>query len=155
MRNKIFRKSLAVFLAVISFVFIFTSCTPKTNPPKEDTFSLIMDFAQSTVKVGEKVTYKAILKNSSAKSFNLKYSDELISLYVVKNSDKNAVSTSSSEVKEIDIAPNGQAEKYVDFVPNEAGEYVIKTSSSFKIDGKDYDKEYNYKCEEIKITVVK
>lgn len=157
MSGKYFKKSLAVFLAIISFMFIFTSCAPKTNPPKESTFSLVMDFAQTTVKVGEKVTYKAILKNSSDKSHNLKYSNELISLNIVEKSDKksgNSVNASSSDEKESYIAPNGQAEKYIDFIPTEAGEYVLKAYSSFKIYGKDYDREYNCKCEEIEITVV-
>lgn len=157
MNGKNFQKSVAVFLAIISFMFIFTSCTPKTNPPKESTFTLVMDFAQTTVKVGEKVTYKAILKNSSDKSHNLKYSDELISLSIVKKSDKkssDSVNASSSDVKENCISPNGQAEKYIDFVPTEAGEYVLKAYSSFKIYGKDYDREYNCKCEEVEITVV-
>ncbi len=156
MKKKVFIKPFALLLAVIALMFTLTSCGLTTNPPEEGAFSLVMDFAQTTVKIGEKVTYKAILKNAEHESYTLKHPGELVNIYVVKAEDYKDADThllTDATISESDIAPHGQAEGFVDFRPTEAGEYILKAYTVFTIEGKDYNKNYSFESDEIKITV--
>lgn len=153
-KKKFFIKPVALLIAVISMMFVFTSCDFTPEPPEEDTFSLVMDFAQTSVKVGEKVTYKAILKNSDDESYTLEHTQKLIYISVVKAEDytdeKNLLTTQTFS----DIASHGQIEEFYDFSPAEKGKYILKAYTVFSIEGKETTKDYSYECDEIKITVI-
>lgn len=149
-----FIKSIALVLAVISIMFSFSSCEYKPEPPEENAFSLVMDFAQTTVKVGEKVTYKAILKNAEHESYTLQHTQKLIYISVVKSEDYSDEKVVSASYAETDIAPHGQIEEFCDFKPTEKGEYILHAFTDFSIEGKETTKDYEYECEKITITVV-
>ena len=156
-RNSSIFKFVCLILAVISITFVFTSCESKPEPPEEKAFSLVMDFSQTTVKLGEKVTYRAILTNSEHESYTLNHSADIIHIYVVKAEDYVAVDThllTDTVLAESSIAPHGQIEAFYDFKPTEKGEYILKAYSSFTIEGNDTTKEYFYECEKMTITVV-
>lgn len=147
-------KPIAFFLAVISMMFVLTSCEYKPEPPEEDAFSLVMDFAQTTVTVGEKVTYRAILQNAEHESYTLHHTLKPIYISVVKSedfSDEKIVFASKAESK---IAPHGQIEEFCEFQPTEKGEYILHAFTDFSIEGKETTKDYEYECEKIIITVV-
>ena len=155
MKNKsFFIKSIALFLAVISMVFSFTACDFRPEPPDEDAFSLVIDFAQTMVKVGDKVTYKAILKNSEDESYTLQHTLKPIYISVVKSEDYSKEKVVYSSYAETDIAPHGQIEEFCEFKPSEKGEYILYAFADFSIEGKDTTKDYEYECEKITITVV-
>lgn len=151
-------KFVCLILAVISITFVFTSCESKPEPPEEKAFSLVMDFSQTTVKLGEKVTYKAILKNAEHESYTLTHPADIIHIYVVKPENyidpESQIALSDSVISETAIAPHGQIEAFYDFKPTEKGEYILKAYSSFTIEGNDTTKEYFYECEKMTITVV-
>ena len=157
-KNSSIFKLVSFILAVISITFVFTSCEAKPEPPEDKAFSLIMDFSQTTVKLGEKVTYRAILTNSEHESYTLTHPADLIHIYVVKPENyidpESHMALSDAVISETSIAPHGQVEAFYDFVPTEKGEYILKAYSSFTIDGKDKTKEYFYECDEMTITVV-
>lgn len=156
-KNFVYR-TLALTLAVISMMFVFTSCEYKPEPPDENAFSLVMDFAQTTVKVGTKVTYRAILENAEHESYKLKHADKLIQIYVVKPDkylDPEAhMALSDSTVSETGISPHGQAEEFCEFTAEEKGSYILKAYTAFTIEDKETTKSYFYECKEITITVV-
>lgn len=153
MKNRIIRP-LCLLITVILLTLTFTSCSPKPTPPDENAFSLVMDFAPTTIKIGEKITYKAILKNAEHESYELQHTQKLIYISVVKEADykdENNVLASSAKTN---IAPHGQIEEFYDFKPTEAGKYILKAFTTFDIEGKKETKSYSYECEEIVITVV-
>lgn len=152
-KNLIFR-SVALLLAVISMTFVFTSCEYKPEPPDEDAFSLVMDFAQTTVTAGTKVTYKAILKNAEHESYTLKHTNKLIYISVVKSEDFDDEKVVLSSAAQTDISPHGQIEEFCEFKPTEKGEYVLYAFTVFSIEGKETTKEYEYACEKITVNVV-
>ena len=152
-KNFIF-KPLALMLAVISMMFVFTSCEYRPEPPDDSAFSLVMDFAQTTVKAGSKVTYKAIFKNAEHESYTLKHTQKLIYMSVVRSEyfdDEKVVYASEAET---DIAPHGQVEEFYEFKPTEKGEYILYAFTVFSIEGKETIKDYEYACEKITINVV-
>ncbi len=154
MKNKqIFIKPVSLILAVLLIMFSFSSCTIKPKAPDEKTFSLVMDYAQTTLRKGEKVTYKAILKNNSDKVYTLDHAQKLIYISVVKAEDFKNDKIVSASASSTDIAAHGQAEEFFEFTPTERGEYILKAYTVFSIDSKDGVKDYSYECEEIKITV--
>lgn len=157
-KNSSIFKFVSFILAVISITFVFTSCEAKPEPPEKEVLSLIMDFSQTTVKLGEKVTYKAILKNDTHESYALTHAADLIHIYIVKPENymdpESHIALSDAIVSESHIAPHSQIEAFYDFTPTEKGEYILKAYSCFTIEGKDTTKEYFYECEEITITVV-
>ena len=157
-KNSSIFKFVSLILAVISITFVFTSCEAKPEPPEEKAFSLVMDFSQTTVSLGEKVTYRAILKNAEHESYTLTHSADLIHIYVVKSEDyidpESHMALSDAVVSESQIAPHGQVDEFYEFTPTEKGEYILKAYSAFTIEGKDSTKEYFYECEEMTITVV-
>lgn len=157
-KNSSIFKLVSFILAVISITFVFTSCEAKPEPPEEKAFSLIMDFSQTTVGLGEKITYRAILTNSEHESYTLTHAADLIHIYVVKHENyidpQSHIALSDAVISETSIAPHGQVEAFYDFVPTEKGEYILKAYSSFSIEGKDTTKEYFYECEKMTITVV-
>ncbi len=152
-KNLIFRP-LALMLAVISMMFVFTSCKYKPEPPDDSAFSLVMDFAQTTVKAGSKVTYKAILKNAAHESYTLQHTQKLIYMSVVKSEDFSDEEVVLDSASETDIAPHGQVEEFCEFKPTEKGEYILYAFTIFSIEGKETTKDYRYACEKIIITVV-
>ena len=157
-KNSSIFKFVSLILAVISITFVFTSCEAKPEPPEEKAFSLVMDFSQTTVSLGEKVTYRAILKNAEHESYTLTHSADLIHIYVVKSEDyidpESHMALSDAVVSESQIAPHGQVDEFYEFTPTEKGEYILKAYSAFTIEGKDSTKEYFYEGEEVTITVV-
>ncbi|MBP3330938.1 MAG: hypothetical protein J6L89_08925 [Clostridia bacterium] len=151
-----YTKTLALLLSVISMIFIFTSCTNKAEPPEDKAFSLVMDFSPTTVQVGKKITFKAILKNSEHESFTLEHPAELIHISVVKAEDYKQADIpllTDTVLSESNIAPHGQIEEFYDFKPTEKGEYILKAYTVFSIEGKETTKDYFYECDEITITV--
>lgn len=151
--KQIIIKPMSLVFAMILMMLSFSSCALKPEAPDENNFSLVMDYAQTTVRVGQKVTYRAILKNNSENVYTLDHTQKIIYISVVKASeykDENIVAASDSQTN---IAPHGQIEEFYEFAPTEKGEYILKAFASFSIDGKDGIKEYMYECEEIKITV--
>ena len=154
MKNKqIFIKPVSLVLAVILIMFSFSSCEVKPVAPDEKAFSLVMDYAQTTLKKGDKVTYKAILKNNSHEVYTLDHTDKLIYISIVKAEDYKNDKIVSASASSTDIAPHGQVEEFFDFTAVEKGDYILKAYAVFSIDGKDGVKEYSYECNEIKITV--
>lgn len=155
MKNKSsFIKPIALFLAVISMVLSFSACEHKPEPPEENAFSLVMDFAQTTVRVGDKVTYRALLKNTEDESYTLNHSGYLISISVVEKEKYTEKIPSSSIIAYSEVAAHGQFEQFYEFAPTEKGEYILKAYCAFTIEGKETTKEYFYECDEITITVV-
>lgn len=154
--NKVLKPTL-LLLAIIIMMFSFSSCGYKPEPPSENAFSLVMDYAPVTLKAGEKITYKAILKNAEHETYTLEHVADLIHIYVVKSEnymDPEAhMALSDSVVSETDIAPHGQSEEFYEFKPTEKGEYILKAYTSFSIEGNKETKNYFYECEEIKIIV--
>ena len=153
-KKNLLLKPLALILAVFSMMFMLTSCDFRPDPPEENAFSLVMDFAQTTVKAGEKVTYKAILKNEEHESYTLQHTQKLIYISVVKSEDYDDEKPVLASLTETDIAPHGQVEEFYDFTPTEKGEYILKAYTAFSIEGKETAKDYSYECEKIIITVV-
>ncbi len=154
MKNKqIIIKPVSLILAIILIMFSFSSCSVKPNAPDEKNFSLVMDYAQTTLKAGEKVTYKAILKNNGHDVYKLDHAQKLIYISVVKAEDYKEDKLVSASASSTNIAPHGQVEEFFDFTPTEKGEYILKAFAVFSIDSKDGVKEYSYECDEIKITV--
>ncbi len=149
-----FIKTLALFLAVISMVFSFTACDFRPEPPEKEAFSLVMDFAQTTVRAGDKITYRVFLKNSEDESYTLQHSLKPIYISVVKSEDFTDEITVDSSYSETKIAPHGQIEEFCEFRPTEKGEYVLYAFADFSIEGKDVIKDYEYECEKITITVI-
>ncbi len=152
-------KIISIFLTLCAVVFTFTACNNVT-PPEETAFTLQNDFSQRTVGVGEKVTYKVDLKNLTDEGYTLKYAEPLIKLEVIsaeENENEQEIAEELVEYAftEADIAPNGQIEAFIDFKPEKEGNYILKASCNFTIEGKDFDKDYEYECEDLKITVVK
>ncbi len=151
-------KIISLFLALCALVFTFTACNNVT-PPAKTAFVLENDFSQKTVKVGSRVTYKVNLKNLSDDSYTLVYGEPLIKLEVISveensNSEEPLEELAEHKFIETDIAPNGQIEEFIDFKPVKAGDYILKASCKFKIEGKDYDEYYEYECDDLQITVV-
>lgn len=157
MKNKKVLKSTSLLLAIILMMFSFSSCGFKPEPPDEKAFSLIMDYAPVTLEVGDKITYKAILKNAEHESYTLEHAADIIHIYVVKPEnymDPEAhMALSDAVVSESEIAPHGQIEAFCEFRPTEKGEYILKAYTSFSIEGSKTTKSYFYECDEIKITV--
>lgn len=149
-----FIKALALFLAVISMVFSFTACDFRPEPPEKDAFSLVMDFAQTTVRAGDKITYRVFLENSEDESYTLQHSLKPIYISVVKSEDFTSEKIVDSSHAETKIAPHGLIEEFFEFKPTEKGEYVLYTFADFSIEGKETTKDYEYECEKITITVV-
>ncbi len=149
-------KLISLLLAVCSALFMLTSCT-FTNPPEESAFKLQNDFTQRTVKVGEQVTYKVMLKNMTDDSYTLQHTEPLITFYIISQDDaengKDNEVLTDELITESDISPNGQIEKFTEFTPAKSGKYLLRASCKFTIEGKDYDKEYEYSCADITITV--
>lgn len=151
-------KTISLFLAALMLIFSFTSCRPKENPPEKSAFVLQNDFSQRDVKVGEKVTYKVILKNLTDDTHTLKHTEPLIKMSIVAAEDEeNVISEEIIErnTAESGISPNGQIEEFFDFIPEKEGKYILKASCEFSIDGKDYDEDYQYKCVDLRINVTK
>ncbi len=148
-------KTLSFLIVLMMLTLSLTSCSSKQTPPDEEAFSLVMDFAPTTIKTGEKITYKAILKNAEHESFELKHSQKLIYISVVKEADykneKNILASSAQS----SIAPHGQIEEFLEFEPTEPGKYILKAFTTFDIEGKKETKTYSYECDEIVITVIK
>lgn len=156
MKNRKILKSTSLLLAIILTMFSLSSCAPKPEPPDEKAFSLVMDYAPVTLKVGEKITYKAILINSEHETYKLAHSAELIHLYVVKAEDYKDTDTNlltDTMLSESSIAPHGQIEEFYEFAPTEKGEYILKANAAFSIEGNNTTKDYFYECDEIKIIV--
>lgn len=156
MKSNKFLKPASLLLAIILMICTFSSCGYKPEPPDEKAFSLVMDFSPVTLKAGDKITYKAILKNAEHESYTLTHSAELIHLYVVKAEDYKDADThllTDTVLSESSIAPHGQIEGFYEFTPTEKGEYILKAYAAFSIEGNDTTKDYFYECEEITITV--
>ncbi len=153
-KKSLFLKYAAFILAMFSLVFVFGSCENKPEPPEENAFSLVMDFAQTTVKAGEKVTYKAILKNTEKESYTLQHSQKLIYISVVKSEEFKDEKTVFASASQTNIAPLGQIEEFCEFVPAEKGEYILYAFTDFSIEGSKTTKDYSYECDKITITVV-
>lgn len=151
-------KIISLFLALLMLMFSFTACSPKENPPEKSAFVLQNDFSQRDVKIGEKVTYKVILKNLTANTYTLEHTVPLIKMSIVTAEDEEVVISEEiieGNIEESDISPNGQIEEFVDFIPEKEGEYLLKAACKFSIDGKDYDEDYQYKCVDLRINVTK
>lgn len=151
-------KLTALFLAVIIMAFSFTACKSRPEPPEKDAFELVMDFAQTTLAVGETTDFRVFLKNNEHETYALEHADKLIHIYVVKPENymdpESHMALSDSAISTSNIAPHGQAEEFYKFTPDEKGTYVLKAYSSFTIEGKESTKSYFYECEKITITVV-
>ena len=157
MKSKKFLKTTSLLLAIILMLFSFSSCGFKPEPPDEKAFSLVMDFSPVTLNVGDKITYKAILKNAEHETYTLEHAADLIHIYVVKPEnymDPEAhMALSDSVISETNVAPHGQIEEFYEFEPTEKGEYILKAYTSFSIEGNKETKGYFYECDEITITV--
>ena len=146
-------KPVALFLATILMMFTLSSCGYKPEPPAENAFELVMDFAQKTVGVGETVTYHAILKNNAHETYTLLCPLKPIYISVVKAEEVNEENPVFASSTEIDIAPHGQVEEFYEFTPDEEGTYILKAYSAFTIEGKESTKDYFYECKEMEIIV--
>ena len=121
---------------------------------EKDAFSLVMDFAQTTVRAGDKITYRVFLENSEDESYTLQHSLKPIYISVVKSEDFTSEKIVDSSHAETKIAPHGLLEEFFEFKPTEKGEYVLYAFADFSIEGKETTKDYEYECEKITITVV-
>lgn len=156
MKKNILFKSVALFLAVISMMFVLSSCKNKPEPPEEKAFSLVMDFAQTYVKQGTTVKYRAFLTNNEHEQYTLKHAGELVNVYVVKEEDYvdgDFSAVTDAVVSETGIGPHNQIEALYKFTPTEKGVYILKAYSVFTIEGKESTKDYIYECEETEIIV--
>ncbi len=151
-----FIKPIALILAVISMMFVLSSCENKPEPPEEKAFSLVMDFTQTYVKKGTTVKYRAFLTNNEHEQYNLKHAGELVNIYVVKAEDYvdgDFSALTDAVVSETGIGPHNQIEALYKFTPTESGKYILKAYSVFTIEGKESTKDYTYECDEIEIIV--
>lgn len=112
-------------------------------------FQLVIENPQTVISVGEKVTFTARLTNLTNKRYTIEHGYPLITLYmrgVDDNTQEGAEAVSLSSVLE----PRGNIEQTAQVQPEEAGEYRLRSSCIFRMDGKDY----RLKCEDVPITVV-
>ena len=151
--KKFIIKPVALILATIMMIFTFSSCGYKPEPPEENAFELVVDFAETVVKKGSTVTYRAILKNNEHESYTLMCPLKPIYISVEqkdKNSDEKPVFSTASENN---ISAHGQIEEFYEFTPQKRGTYILKAYSAFTIEGKESSKDYFYECDEMEIIV--
>lgn len=156
--KKFIIKPVSLFLAMILMLFAFSSCgyKPEQKPeelPEENTFELVMDFAETVVKKGSTVTYRTILKNNGAKSYALQCPLKPIYISVVKAEEFSDEKPVFSTLSESGIAAYGQIEEFYDFTPTEPGDYILKAYSQFSIEGAESTKDYFYETAQLRITV--
>ena len=151
--KKFIIKPVSLILAMILMMLTFSSCGYKPEPPEENTFELIMDFAETVVKKGSTVTYRAILKNNGVESYTLQCPLKPIYISVVKAEEFSDEKLVFSSLSESGVAAHGQIEEFYDFTPAESGEYILKAYSQFTIEGKESTKDYLYETAQLRITV--
>ena len=137
------------FAWFIIFPLLFVSCSNSVIAKDDSRFSFSVVEPKTEIKVGEKVTYTAVLKNNTAEKYTLEHGLSLITLYIRAADDKTEDGIGATLVK-TEIEANGTVDKVYNAEPLEAGKYVLRAYCKFMLDGSDY----LYECEDIPITVV-
>lgn len=118
-------------LAMVLLLTFLTSCSG--NFFEKEVFKLVIDNPQTTIKVGEEVTFTARLTNLTDKKYMVEHSGTFIGLYI-RNANEEAEDIMQSNLIESDIEPNESIEKVINVVPSETGDFLLRAFSSFKVD---------------------
>lgn len=137
-------KKVKVFLLAGLFVLLI-GCV--AEPAEKFTFTTVEP--QTTLTVGEKVTYTVKLTNCTARAYTLVHAMPMMSVYITNADDQSEFTVQTVKV-DTDIKAGEVIEKSCNFQPMEAGEYLLKTYCWFEAEGK----EYNLAKEAIPITVL-
>ena len=115
---------------------------------EQSTFDFKLDVPKTDFKVDEKVTYTAHLINLTNENYTLNHGMSLIYTYIYPEGDKPEIVQPSILITS-DIKPNDEIKDIYNAQLQEAGNYILESSCSFELDGKDY----YFKLDPIKLTV--
>lgn len=139
-------KKYLISIISIAIMLGFVSCSENLTPEKM--FSLTIDNPQKVVKQGSNASYTAFLSNLTDNDYTLKHGAPIILLYIRKVGDNTPESAYPAEDSSIIKAGNVFA-RTIGIEDLEPGEYVVRANCSFLID----DKQYDYKSEDVSITI--
>lgn len=115
---------------------------------EQSTFDFKLDVPKTDLKVDEKVTYTAHLINLTNENYTINHALPLISTYIYPEGDKPETGVAACLIIS-DIKPNDEIKDIYNAQLQEAGNYILESSCSFELDGKDY----YFKLDPIKLTV--
>jgi len=139
-------KKYLIAIISIAMMLCFVSCSKQLTP--EEMFSLTIDNPQKVVKQGDRVLYTAFLTNLTNNQYTISHGAPIISLYIRKVGDNTPEGTYAVEDESI-IKPGDTFANTIGIDGLEPGEYIVRAFCMFSID----DKKYEYKSEDLKITI--
>ncbi len=139
-------KQKAVILSIIMLFFCLCSCK---NAPTEQNFTLYIETPQTNVKVGDTVTYTAVLRNNTDDDFTLTHGIPLITVYICSEEQNTEHSSVGMALAQTNLEGNDVIRKQYNAELLEAGRYKLVVYCGFSIENKDF----YYRLDDILIEV--